>query len=258
MTNRNVQMERMSWPEFAAEVARDPVVFLPCGATEQHGPHLPLAVDALLPEALCCDIARKVGGVVAPTLHFGYKSMPKSGGGPFFPGTINLDASTLIAMVRDVIRELVRHGVRKICAVIGHYENQWIVTEGIDLAMRECGHTGLRIMRLEYWDFCTEATFAQVFPDGFPGIALEHAAVIETSLMMHYHPDLVRLDLIPDNPPADFPPYDMFPPHRHWVPESGALTSAKGATAAKGRIMAEQLVADIAAAIDKEFARPAA
>jgi creatinine amidohydrolase len=46
----------------------------------------------------------------------------------------------------------------------------------------------------------------------------------------------------------------MFPPHRHWVPEGGALTSAKGASAEKGRIMAEQLAADIAAAIKKEFA----
>ncbi len=113
-------------------------------------------------------MAEEVGGIVAPTLHFGYKSMPKSGGGPFFAGTINLDASTLIAMVRDVIRELVRHGVRKICAIVGHYENQWIVTEGIDLAMRECGHTGLRVMRLEYWDFCTEDTLKKVFPDASP------------------------------------------------------------------------------------------
>src|SRR4029453_10889654 len=127
--------------------------------------------------------------------------MPKSGGGPFFAGTINLDASTLIAMVRDVIRELVRHGVRKVCAIVGHYENQWIVTEGIDLAMRECGHTGLRVMRLEYWDFCTEDTLKKVFPDHFPGVALEHAAVMETSMMLHYYPEMVRLPLLPRHPP---------------------------------------------------------
>jgi creatinine amidohydrolase len=249
----NVMMERMSWPEFRDAVKRDPVVFLPCGATEQHGPHLPLSVDCLLPSALARDVATQVGGVVAPTLSFGYKSMPKSGGGPFFPGTLNLDASTLIATVHDVIRELVRHGVRKICAIVGHYENQWIVTEGIDLAMRECGHTGLRVMRLEYWDFCTADTLARVFPDGFPGVALEHAAVMETSMMLHYYPDLVRLELIPDQPSANFPPYDMYPPHRDWVPSSGALTSAKGASAEKGRLMVEQYCRDIAAAVKKEF-----
>lgn len=249
-----VLMELMSWPEFRDRAARNPVAFIPCGATEQHGPHLPLAVDALMSAAVAREVAEEVGGIVAPTLHFGYKSMPKSGGGPFFPGTLNLDASTLIAMVKDVIRELVRHGIRKICCIVGHYENQWIVTEGIDLAMRECGHTGLRIMRLEYWDFCTEATLKQVFPDHFPGVALEHAAVMETSMMLHYHPEMVRLDLIPDNPSADFPPYDMFPPHREWVPSSGALTSAKAATKEKGRIMAEQYRRDIAAAVRKEFA----
>src|SRR6218665_2789043 len=43
----------------------------------------------------------------------------------------------------------------------------------------------LQVMRLEYWDFLTAATLADVFPDGFPGFALEHAAVIETSLMLH-------------------------------------------------------------------------
>jgi creatinine amidohydrolase len=56
-----------------------------------------------------------------------------------------------------------------------------------------------------------------------------------------------------DNPAADFPPYDIFPAHRDWVPESGALTSAKAATADKGRIMAEQYVESIVAAVRHEF-----
>jgi creatinine amidohydrolase len=137
--------------------------------------------------------------------------------------------------------------------VVGHYENQWIVTEGIDLAMRECGHTGLKVMRLEYWDFCTEDTLQKVFPDGFPGVALEHAAVMETSMMLHYYPEMVRLDLIPDIKPAEFPPYDIWPPNREWVPSCGALTSAKGASAEKGKAMVDQYCRDIAAAVKKEF-----
>ena len=72
-------------------------------------------------------------------------------------------------------------------------------------------------------------------------------------MMMHYYPEMVRLDLIPDNPPAEFPPYDIWPPHRDWVPSSGALTSAKGASAAKGKAMVEQYCRDIAAACKKEF-----
>jgi creatinine amidohydrolase len=108
-------------------------------------------------------------------------------------------------------------------------------------------------MRLEYWDFLSEATLKDVFPDGFPGFALEHAAVIETSMMLHYFPDLVRLDLLPEDGPAVFPPYDMYPPHTHWVPPSGVLSSAQGSTAEKGRRMTDDLCVRIAAALQKEF-----
>jgi len=55
----NVMMERMSWPEFRDALMSNPTVFLPCGATEQHGPHLPLSVDCLLPSALCRDVATR-------------------------------------------------------------------------------------------------------------------------------------------------------------------------------------------------------
>jgi creatinine amidohydrolase len=248
-----VQVSDLSWPEYAERVRRDPVVMVPCGALEQHGPHLPLGTDAILASAVSGGIAESVGGLVLPALAYGYKSMPKSGGGAHFPGTTNLDGSTVVAMVRDIIREQVRHGVRKLCFVVGHYENQWFVTEGIDLAMREVGHTGVRIMRLEYWDFIEQQTIDKVFPDGYPGAALEHAAVIETSLMLHYQPRHVRLDQLPDHPSAEFPAYDIFPPHAHWVPSSGALTSAKAATAEKGRIMAEQFRDGISAAVKSEF-----
>jgi creatinine amidohydrolase len=108
-------------------------------------------------------------------------------------------------------------------------------------------------MRLEHWDFCREQTLADVFPDGFPGFALEHAAVIETSLMLHYYPNLVALERIPEEACADFPPYDMYPPRTEWVPPSGVLSSAKGSTADKGQRMADDIVSGIAAAVCHEF-----
>lgn len=246
-------MSEMTSPEFAARVADGAPVILPTGTTEQHGPHLPLGVDFQLPQAIALDVARAIGAIVAPPVTFGYKSMPRSGGGPFFAGTIGLDGATLSATVRDVIRELVRHGVRKVCVLDGNYENLWFLNEGIDLAFRELKDTGLKVMCLQHWDFITDATFAQVFPEGFPGIELEHAAVLETSLMMHYYPHLVREDLIPDNPAAQSGPYDVWPPHKDWVPDSGALISAKGASAEKGKVIADQVGADVAQAMSREF-----
>ena len=96
-------------------------------------------------------------------------------------------------------------------------------------------------------------TLAEVFPKGFPGFALEHAAVIETSMMLHYHPELVRLDLIPNDAPAEFTPYDIYPTRMEWVPPSGVLSSARGASREKGELMCAEVSRSIAQAVRKEF-----
>ncbi|MEY8879371.1 MAG: creatininase [Leptothrix sp. (in: b-proteobacteria)] len=268
-----VMMNELSWLDYQARIHqaritpgsttntatgsdREPaMVFLPVGALEQHGPHLPLGTDALLATAVSADIARAVDGLVAPTLNYGYKSQPRCGGGQHFCGTTSVDAATLIGGVRDAVRGLGAHGLQRLVVVNGHYENQWFITEGIDLGLRDLGPDAtLRVVRLEYWDFMTEALLADVFPEGFPGFALEHAAVIETSLMLHYHPNLVKLDQIPQHGPAIFPTYDTHPARPRWVPITGVLSSARGATADKGQRMAAEVAQRIAAAMRAEFA----
>ncbi|MDP3338222.1 MAG: creatininase, partial [Rhodoferax sp.] len=180
-----VWMNQLSWLDYQSRIQHDqPPILLPVGALEQHGPHLPLGTDGLLSASVAADAAARVGGLVAPTLSYGYKSQPKCGGGQHFCGTTSVDAATLIGSVRDAVREFARHGVTKLVVVNGHYENQWFLIEGIDLGLRDAGPaTQLEVMRLEYWDFMTPDTLADVFPQGFPGFALEHAAVLETSMM---------------------------------------------------------------------------
>jgi creatinine amidohydrolase len=251
-----MQMQLLSWVQYRDWVrARAGPVFVAIGALEQHGPHLPLGTDALLAEAIAAGAAAAVGGLVAPTLPYGYKSQPKCGGGQHFCGTTSLDAGTLVAQVRDMIREFHRHGVERLVLVNGHYENQWHLIEGIDLGLRDCPGSRLSVMRLDYWDFCTAETLAAVFPEGFPGFALEHAAVIETSMMLHLFPQLVRLDLIPEDPPAQFPPYETYPAHVEWVPASGVLSCARGATAEKGLRITTEVIARLAAAVETERQR---
>ncbi|HEX6010535.1 MAG TPA: creatininase family protein [Geminicoccaceae bacterium] len=63
-----------------------------------------ISVDVVLPTAVSERVARRVGGLVAPTLPYGYKSQPRFGGGETFPGTTSLDANTFSLLVRDVIR----------------------------------------------------------------------------------------------------------------------------------------------------------
>lgn len=250
-----LMMGSLSWIEYQQRLQdEDAVVLIPCGALEQHGPHLPLGTDALLSTSIAQSVAEQINGIVAPTVSYGYKSQPKSGGGQHFPGTTSLDGNSLSQLIRDVVRELARQGATQIVLVNGHYENQWFLTEGIELAIRDVGSAStLRVMRLEYWDFLTPDILDKVFPEGFPGFALEHAAVMETSLMAHYHPKLVRLDLIPDVSSAEFPPYDLFPQCADWVHTSGVLSSAKSASTEKGELMACHIANRVSAVIRQEF-----
>lgn len=260
--SRKVLIDRMTWTEYDARVREEaPVVLLPIGALEQHGPHLPMNCDTLIPAAIAEGVAGRVSALVAPPLAYGYKSQPKSGGGNHFPGTTSLDGQTLVAQVRDVIAEFARHGVRKLALMVGHYENTMFVIEGIDLGLRAARAQGIgdvKILRIDYWEFTTDATLGKVFPDGFPGWPLEHAGVMETSVMLHLHPDLVDMKQVPTHPPVSFPPYDVYPFDPARGTQSGALSSAKSATAEKGKLLYEEYVGGVASALTTEFdlARP--
>ncbi|MBS7538790.1 creatininase [Ancylobacter lacus] len=253
----SVFMAELSWPEYQAKIEAGAPVFLALGATEQHGPHSPLSVDVVIPTAVCEAVARRVGGLVAPTVPYGCKSKPRSGGGESFPGTTSLDVSTFILVVRDIVRALGRDGVKRLVVVIGHFENGWPAVEGIDLAFRELAREGIadmKVMRLEYWDFVHRATHERIFaPGSFPGTELEHASLIETSLMLHLRPELVEMDKVPADGPATFPAYDIWPTPEGFGPPSGVLADARGSSAEKGRLLMDDHVALITEAVTAAF-----
>jgi creatinine amidohydrolase len=253
----NVRIGEIPWTAYYERV-RDgkAVVLLPAGALEQHGPHLPMNCDIVIPTALCERVARRVGGLVAPGIAYGYKSQPRSGGGNHFPGTTSLDGMTLICMVRDVIKEFARHGVRNMAVVVGHYENTMFIVEGIDLALRDLRSDGIadmKILRIDYWEFISQDMLDTVWTEGFPGWATEHAGVMETSIMLDLHPELVDMRQVPLHPPAAFPTYDVYPTDTSRVPSSGALCSAKIATADKGALLMDGYVNGITRALVDEF-----
>jgi creatinine amidohydrolase len=163
---------------------------------------------------------------------------------------------TLILTVRDVIKEFARHGVRKLAVMVGHYENTMFTIEGIDLALRDLRADGIRdmkIVRADYRDFTSPETIARVWNEGFPGWATEHAGTMETSLMLHLHPELVDMKAVPMHPPACFPPYDVYPVNPDSVPSSGALCSAAQATAEKGKMLLDEYADAISKALAGEF-----
>jgi creatinine amidohydrolase len=253
-----VDIGQMSWTDYAEVIEKhDPVILIPVGALEQHGPHLPLATDALLPEAICREVAMTTNALLSPTIAYGYKSIPRCGGGQHFPGTTSLDASTLVSQLKDIVREFARHGVHKIALVVGHMENQWFVTEACDVALREIKSLALappQIMSVGYWEFLTKKTIAQVFGDAFPDWSLEHAGIMETSMMLHLYPQLVKMDRLRKQEPAKFPKYDLWPYDKGMVPESGILNTALGSTAEKGKLFYDEYVLTLRNAIEEAFA----
>ncbi len=252
-----VRLADLDWKTYEGRVAGgEAVILLPIGAIEQHGPHMSMNPDVLIPEAISERVAQRLpNGLVAHPIAYGYKSQVKSGGGNFFPGTTCINGKTLIDTIRDVVVAYARHGNRRFVLVNGHYENSMFIVEGIDLALEHLRHEGIdaRVVVLSYWDFVTQETIEEVFPDGFTGWDVEHGGVLETSLMLHLHPQLVNMDKVMDHQPATFPPYDVFPSDPSWVPESGTLSSARKATAAHGELLLNVCVNGIADSIRGHF-----
>lgn len=231
-------------------------LIIPTGATEQHGPHMPLGVDAMLSKAIAGVVAEQIDALVAPVFSYGYKSQPRSGGGNHRVGTTSLGASTLIGMVEDVVSSFIAQGFDNIVVLNGHFENYQFIYEGLDNAIGRSRLAGMssRAVLLSYWDFVNEDTLEKVFPDGFLGWDIEHGGVLETSLMLLLHPEKVDMSRVIDHPPAKLTPYDIFPEDPVRTPNSGCLSSAKGASAQSGQLLLDAVSAAVATSLRSEFA----
>lgn len=244
----SVYMKDITWHEF--EERKNNAVILPVGSTEQHSFHLPLCTDSAIAEGISEKFAERINGLVMPTLCYGYKSKPMSGGGPLFPGTIDLQGRTLISLAEDILEELCLDGVKLIFVNNAHFENEAFLLEAIDIVSRR--HPEVTILESNWWDVLPQSVIDKVFEDvPFPGWALEHAAVTETSLMMYLAPELVRTEMIPTETGFKAVPYHKYPIIRGMVPESGALASAKGSSAEKGKLITDTAVDEFVKIIEK-------
>jgi creatinine amidohydrolase len=165
---------------FERLLASSPVVIVPVGALEAHGPHLPLGADQIQAEATARALASRVGGLVAPTIPYG--SCPGARG---FSGTVSVSLATLSKYAEEVLAELGRHGARKILVLSGHAERGHIAAlrEAADRAMQTV--PGTRIAVLSDYDFVYERRGLDApESDG-------HAGLLETSRLLAIRPALV-------------------------------------------------------------------
>jgi creatinine amidohydrolase len=244
--------QRMTWEEIAAAARVDTPIVIPIGATEQHGRHLPVCTDWVLPECIIREAGRIRDMVVGPFLPFGYRSRPGSGGGQHFPGTVSLRATTFMSVIEDVLSELKRCGFRNIVLYSWHFENTGFIYEPAYLVTEQ--HPDLKVVVMEDVnpEFTPERQRA-IWPDEFPGLALEHAAVIETSLWMYHDPSAVRRDRLAPDAPEKVVNYDVLPIDTRMSTQSGSLSSPVAASAEKGRLLTEWLVERLISVVDDEF-----
>lgn len=228
MMRGSVAVSDLTWVEYQESIARQAVVVLPVGALEQHGLHLPMGTDSFIVEAIGRRVAQRIGGLVLPTVTYGARSLPRSGGGDQFPGTTNLDGTTLMALIRDIVREQARHNVNRLVVLAGHAENDPFVVEGAELGRRDAGAISPEILVVGWWHVVPEAALAPIFPEGFPGWDLEHAARIETAMMLALAPGSVRTEALADIDHIVTPPYVRFPTPRGVVPSQGSLSDPRG------------------------------
>lgn len=253
---RRVLMAEMTRPEYEARV-RDEIVILPVGSTEQHGPHLPLGADAIQVTEVARLVGERLGAIVAPTIPYGYRSAPRSGGGELFSGTTSLTGQALTLVVRDVLSAFVRHGARRIVVLDGHYENNMFLHEAIHLMLEAGAPPDLRILKILWVDPIRPETLERTWPDGFPGWALEHAAHLETSTLLAIRPDLVRLGEVRPKGASGMPPYDVYPQPVDFVPASGVLSDPSRGSAQAGELLLADAVDGIVDAIRTGFSHPA-
>ncbi len=178
-----VVLENLAWPEIAALRERNGgLLLLPLGATEQHGPHLPVAMDTLLAEAVCHAVSEKTGVPVMSALRY----TVSQGHTPKWPGTFSLRHETFISVLNEIADWAVATGWRRLLLVNSHFGNDASARVAVDqIRLRHLGklQIGLRhVFQLspEIWNAYT------VDADDL------HANRAETSLMLHLHPDLVH------------------------------------------------------------------
>lgn len=174
-------LQEMTWTDVRDYLEECDMVIIPIGSTEQHGPHLPLGTDYYEALGMSKLISARTGVVVAPVLLAGYSEYHSG-----FQGTLSLKPETLEQVLFETAEMLMRYGFRRFMFFNYHGGNnisqQKVIhrinhtTEAIAVAI---GH-GSPIQKGEYQEK--------------DEVGDEHAGIGETSLMLFFKPELVKME----------------------------------------------------------------
>ena len=245
MARDDYRYERLTWSEVDEAAGEGALVLIPVGSTEDHGPHLPLDVDQVIPTAICDAVAAEREDVLLfPTVDQGYLPHHMD-----FPGGITIGWKTFVDHLIDVGVSLAHHGFRKLLFVNGHGSNHHLVQQAARQVIIQSPETHAGM--LSWWEIEPLRERVAELREGDPR-SIGHAGELETSIYLHLHPDRVDVeaaprdvsypesphvystDLVGERPPDASTPLSMM---EWWstISETGVKGDASLATAEKGR-----------------------
>ncbi|MBA7634494.1 Creatinine amidohydrolase [subsurface metagenome] len=195
---KNVLWEELSWSELKVKATENPVVIIPVGSMEQHGPHLPVKTDTILVSYIARKIAETMvdkgqSTLVGPAIWTGNSRHHMD-----FPGTISLDYSTFEGVIQHTCLSMHSHGFYRLVLLNGHGGNRGPLRMAITKINEEIGRP---VFCITYWDpACNDMPQILEVQKG-----VEHSGEAETSMMMVIAPDLVRLCSIKEAKGPDVP-----------------------------------------------------
>lgn len=159
---------------------RADVAVLPIGSFEQHGPYLPLMTDTVI----ACAIAREVAAAY-PVHRLPPVTISCSHEHAAWPGTVSISAATLCAVVRDIAESLRRSGINNLVLINGHGGNYVLRN-----VVQESAGSGTRMALFPgSADWGAARDRAGVQTSSYSDM---HAGEVETSILLHVHPELIR------------------------------------------------------------------
>lgn len=179
----------ITWKEAREAFKRGVVVILPVGSTEAHGPHLPLATDAIISEEMSRRAAKKLSARGIATLVLPAVSYSVTNFSADFPGTISIKKETAAALIHDICVSLYEQGARVIAIANSHLEPEHVasINNAIEAVKQETGRAvAFPDKRRRRW----AETLTEEFRRGDC-----HAGSYETSLVIAARPELVREEI---------------------------------------------------------------
>lgn len=194
-----------TWKEVEAYLERSQGIILPIGSTEQHGPTGLIGTDAICAEAIARGVGEATNALVGPTINVGMALHHTS-----FPGTMSLQPSTLILLIRDYLTSLTRTGFTKFFFINGHGGN--INTLKAAFSESYAHLTDLRIpngervrCRIANWFTCSSVY--KLGKELYGNQEGSHATPSEVAVTQYIYPDAIKQAPLSVEVPSGYPIY---------------------------------------------------